>query len=176
MKNLVFTVIIALVFVACEQKETNITPTFKESVEFSIDKPDFEIGDAIPADNIKNVAEAAEFDGTVNLNDIWLEVKTRNDNSANMALVNIVLNDNGNEIQLLNEDVVVVLEEDVTIVPLVSILSAEGQSEIISKLIDIAAGNDDSNIELTLKGETFYSSGMTGSVDVEMEMFIRYSF
>jgi hypothetical protein len=176
MKNLIFIVLTAIVFVSCEQKETNITPTFKESVEFSVVEPAFNVEDAIPAENIKNVAEAAEFDGSVDLKDIWLEVKTKKGNSANMALVNIVLTDKGNEIQLLNEDMVVVLEEDVTIVPLISILSAEGQNEIISKLNDIAAGNDDSNIELTLKGETFYSSGMTGSVDIDMEMFIRYSF
>jgi len=176
MKNLFFAVFAALIFVACEQTETVITPTFKESVEFSIDKSDFEIEDAISAENIKSVAEKADFAGAVNLNDIWLEVKSNSDNSANIAMVNIVVNDNGKEIQLLNEEVIVSFEEQTTIIPLLTVLSEAGQKELISKLNAIAAGNDDSNIELTLSGETFYNSGMSGDVDVDMEMFIRYSF
>ncbi len=176
MKNLVITVLTALVFVACEQKETVIAPTFKESVEFSVDQTDFVVEDAIPAENIKNVAEKVEYTGTVNLNDIWIEVKAGKENKANIAVINITVNDNGNEIQLLNEDIIVSLEDEVSVVPLISVLSAAGQAELINKINDIVSGTDDSNIELTLKGESFYSTGTSGDIDVDMEMFIRYSF
>jgi len=176
MKNLVLTILVASIFISCQQEETVITPTFKESVEFMVDQQDFTVENAIPAENIKSVAEQIDNSGTVSLNDIWLEVKTKKENNANIAVINITVKDNGNEIQLLNEDIIVPLEDETSIVPLISLLSSEGQTEILNKLNDIVSGTDDSNIELTLKGESFYSTGTSGDIDVDMEMFIRYSF
>ncbi len=176
MKNLVFIVFITLSFIACQQEETVITPTFKESVEFSVEDPDFIVEDEIPAENIKSVAGNVDFNGVVTLNDIWLEVKTNKNNSANIAVVNLTIKDGDSDVQLLDEDLLVSLEDEASIVPLLRVLSDAGRSELVKKINNIVAGTDNSNIELSLKGETFYSSGMTGTVDVDMEMFIRYSF
>ncbi len=176
MKNLVLIVLTTLTFVACEQKEEVIAPTFKESVVFSVENTDFIVEDAIPAEHIKNVAEKVEYNGTVNLDDVWIEVKAGKDNKANMAVINIALKNSENEIQLLDEDIIVPLEDETSIVPLISVLSAAGHAELINKINDIVSGADNSNIELALKGESFYSTGTSGDVNVDMKMFIRYSF
>ncbi|RUA07465.1 MAG: hypothetical protein DSY82_08045 [Flavobacteriia bacterium] len=164
--------------VACDQEETLITPSLKESVEFDVVNPEFEVVDALKSENIKNVAEDADFNGNVNvnLNDIWIEVKINNSNQADIARLNLSMMADGNEVSLLNEDAFVALENKVTIVPLVKILSEEGRMELMNKLNNITAGTDETDIEMTLSGETFFNEGMSGSVDLDMEMFIRYSF
>jgi len=176
MKKLIIALFIGMSLVACDQEETLITPSFKESVEFDVVNPEFEVVDALKAENIKNVAEDADFNGTVNLNDIWIEVKMNNSNQADIAKLNLSMMVDGSEVSLLNEDAFVALENEVTVVPLVKILSEEGRMELMNKLNNIAAGTDVTDIEMTLTGETFFNEGMSGSVDLDMEMFIRYSF
>jgi hypothetical protein len=176
MKSIVFVILTSVLFVACEQQETLITPTFKESVQFMVDEPELVIEEAIPAENIQRVAEevSEEFDG-VQLNDVWLEVTSLTGNSASLAKVNMsVMGDNDN-VELIN-GVVINIEKEKTIVPLISILSAEGYSELLAQLNAIAEGSDTENIRFSLKGDSFFKDGLNGNVNIEVKMFIRYSF
>ena len=176
MKSIVFVILTSVLFVACEQQETLITPTFKESVQFMVDEPELVIEEAIPAENIQRVAEevSEEFDG-VQLNDVWLEVTSLTGNSASLAKINMsVMGDNDN-IELIN-GVVINIEKEKTIVPLISILSAEGYSELLAQLNAIAEGSDTENIRFSLKGDSFFKDGLNGNVNIEVKMFIRYSF
>lgn len=176
MKSIVFVILTSVLFVACEQQETLITPTFKESVQFMVDEPELVIEEAIPAENIQRVAEevSEEFDG-VQLNDVWLEVTSLTGNSASLAKINMsVMGDNDN-VELIN-GVVINIEKEKTIVPLISILSAEGYSELLAQLNAIAEGSDTENIRFSLKGDSFFKDGLNGNVNIEVKMFIRYSF
>lgn len=176
MKNLILVILTASLLVACDKEETMIYPTFKESVEFSVNTPAFEVNEILSVADSKNELKSSVInDVAIEMKDVWMEVSPQNDNSANIATVSIYIKSIvGNEM-LLADDVVVTYEEGRTIVPLMKIMTNEGSQELIRQLNHgIAGGN--SNIELSLKGESFFNDGLAGSVDVDMKMFIRYSF
>jgi hypothetical protein len=80
----------------------------------------------------------------------------------------------GNEL-ILADNVIVSVEEGKTIVPLMTNMTNDGGQELFRQLNDGVAGGN-SNIELSVKGESFFNDGLQGDVDINMEMFIRYSF
>ena len=177
MKNLILVILTASVLVACDKEETMIYPTFKESVEFLVNTPSFEVNEILSVASSQNELKSSVIydDTAIDMKDVWLEVSPQNDNSANIATVSIYIKSiDGNEM-LIADDVVVTYEEGRTIVPLMKIITNEGSQELIRQLNHGLAGGN-SNIELLLKGESFFNDGLAGSVDVDMEMFIRYSF
>ncbi len=177
MRNLILVILTASVLIACDKEETVIYPTFKESVEFSINTPNFEVDEVLSVAGSHNELKSSviNYDTAIEMKDVWLEVSPQDDNSANIATVSIYIKSIDGDELLLADDVVVSIEKGRTIVPLMTIMTNEGAQELILQLNSgIAGGN--SNIELSLKGESFFSEGLSGSVDVDMKMFIRYSF
>ena len=176
MKNLILVILTASVLVACDKDETMITPTFKESVEFSVNTPTFEVDEVLSVAASQNELKSTvtNSDDVVEMKDVWMEVTPQNDNSADIATVSIyIISVDGDEL-LLADDVVVSVEEGKTVVPLMTNMANEGGQELIRQLNDgITGGN--SNIELSVKGESFFNNGLQGDVNINMEMFIRYS-
>ena len=177
MKNLILVILTASVLVACDKEETIINPTYKESVEFSVNTPTFEVDEilsvAASQNDLKNAAISSN--DAIEVKDVWMEVTPQDNNSADIATVSIyIMSVDGDEL-LLTDDVVVSVEEGKTIVPLMTNMTNEGGQELIRQLNDgIAGGN--SNIKLSVKGESFFNDGLQGDVNINMEMFIRYSF
>ena len=182
MKKIVIAFLVAFVFAACEQKETEILPTFKEGVEFKVDSPDFNSADFIDAENIhenlqKEITDPEMLGESISLTDIWLEVNPQQGNVANMAYFDVYIKTgDGDEAMLLFKDMVVPIQEEKSVVPLISLVEAKGAGELERQLSDIVAGKANENIELVIKGETFYKGSLDGNVNVELELFIRYSF
>ena len=177
MKNLILVILTASVLVACDKEETIVYPTYKESVEFSINTPAFDVNEILSVATSQNELKSAVInsDAVIEIKDVWMEVSPQNENSADITTISIFIKStDGNEL-LLADDVIVSVEEGKTIVPLMTNMTNEGSQELIQLLNDgIAGGN--SNIELSLKGESFFNDGLQGDVDIDMEMFIRYSF
>ena len=176
MKNLILVILTASILVACDKEETIVYPTYKESVEFSVNTPTFEVDEVLSVAASQNELKSAVInsDDAIEIKDVWMEVTPQNDNSADITTVSIyIMSVDGNEL-LLADDVVVSVEEGKTIVPLMTNMTNEGGQELFRQLNDgIAGGN--SNIELSVKGESFFNDGLQGDVDINMEMFIRYS-
>ncbi len=179
MKNIVLVLLIASVLVACDKEETIIYPTFKKSVEFSINNSDFAVEGVIPATGIQDELKTAVVSNVdeVELKDVWLEVKPQSGNSANIVSVDVTIKTGTDDTELiLLEDIIIHVEDGLSIVPLMSVITNEGAQELTRQLSDVVAGVNDNNINLSLKGETFYKDGLEGNVDVDIQMFIRYSF
>ncbi len=177
MKNLVLVILTASVLIACDKEETMINPTFKESVEFSVNTPTFEEDEVLSVAASQNELKNAVInsDDAIELKDVWMEVTPQNDNSADITTVSIyIMSVEGDEL-LLADDVTASVEEGKTIVPLMTNMTNEGSQELFRQLNDGVAGGN-SNIELSVKGESFFNDGLHGDVDINMEMFIRYSF
>jgi len=181
MKKMVFVFLAAFVFAACEQKETEILPTFKERVEFEVNSPDFHLADYIEAENIQEYLQKEVTDpeaiGSVSLTDIWLEVNPYQGNVANMAYFDVYIKTGeGDEALLLFNDMVVPVKDEKSVVPLISLVESKGAGELERQLSNIVSGKANKNIELVLKGETFSKGSLDGNVNVELELFIRYGF
>lgn len=177
MKNLILVILTASVLVACDKDETIINPTFKESVEFSINTPTYEVDEVLSLAASQNELKSAVInsDDAIEVKDVWMEVTPQNENSADITTVSIYIMSVDDTETLLADDVVVSVEEGKTIVPLMTNMTNEGEQELIRQLNEgITGGN--SNINLSVKGESFFNDGLQGNVNINMEMFIRYSF
>ncbi|NPA36937.1 MAG: hypothetical protein GXO47_08825 [Chlorobi bacterium] len=176
MRSLIFIILTSVLFVACEQQETTIVPTFKESVEFIVIEPEFSIEESIPAENIQIIAGKINATDDVHIDDVWLEINTLEGNYSNIATVNLSLAGRNSENIELVKNIILNLEENKTVVPLISVLTSEGYQELEAQINDIINGSNNENIKFSLEGDSYFKDGLNGNVNIEIEMFIRYSF